>query len=68
MSTPNEIYANQHRATDTLANMSVPYTTKVARMNLAVAASLAYAPKPPVVMPEPRVFWPSRASKTYRLG
>jgi peptidase M28-like protein len=54
VSTPNEIYANQHRATDTLANMSVPYTTKVARLNLAVAASLAYAPKPPVVMQEPR--------------
>jgi peptidase M28-like protein len=54
VSTPNEIYANQHRATDTLANMSVPYTTKVARLNLAVAASLALAPKPPVVMPEPR--------------
>jgi hypothetical protein len=54
VSTPNEIYANQHRATDTLANMSVPYTTKVARLNLAVAASLALAPKPPVVMQEPR--------------
>jgi hypothetical protein len=54
VSTPNEIYANQHRATDTLANMSIPYTTKVARLNLAVAASLANAPKPPVVMPEPR--------------
>jgi hypothetical protein len=54
VSTPNEIYANQHRATDTLANMSVPYTTKVARLNLAVAANLANAPKPPVVMPEPR--------------
>jgi hypothetical protein len=54
VSTPNEIYANQHRATDTLANMSVPYTTKVARLNLTVAASLANAPKPPVVMPEPR--------------
>jgi hypothetical protein len=54
VSTPNEIYANQHRATDTLANMSVPYTTKVARLNLAVAASLALAPKPPIVMPEPR--------------
>jgi hypothetical protein len=54
VSTPNEIYANQHRATDLLANMSVPYTTKVARLNLAVAASLAYGPKPPVVMQEPR--------------
>ena len=30
ISTPNEIYANQHRATDLLANMSVPYTAKVA--------------------------------------
>ena len=54
VSTPNEIYANQHRATDTLANMSVPYTTRVARVNLSVAASLALAPKPPIVMPEPR--------------
>ena len=54
ISTPNEIYANQHHATDTLENMSVPYTTKVARINAAVAASLALAPKAPVVMREPR--------------
>ncbi len=54
LSTPNEIYANQHRATDTLANMSVPYTAKVAKVNLVAAASLALAPKPPIVMPEPR--------------
>ena len=54
ISTPNEIYANQHRATDMLANMSVPYTVKVAKVNLAAAASLALAPKPPIVMPEPR--------------
>lgn len=54
VSTPNEIYANQHRATDTLANMSVPYTVRVAKMNLTVAANLALAPKPPIVMPEPR--------------
>ena len=54
VSTPNEIYANQHRATDTLANMSVPYTARVAKMNLTVAANLALAPKPPIVMPEPR--------------
>ncbi|MDE3166465.1 MAG: M28 family peptidase [Acidobacteriota bacterium] len=54
VSTPNEIYANQHRATDTLANMSVPYTTRVAQVNLAVAASLALAPKPPEVMTVPR--------------
>jgi len=56
-STPNEIYANQHHATDLLENMSVPYTAKVARMNGVVAASLALSPKPPVVMripPPPR--------------
>jgi len=52
-STPNEIYANQHRATDTLENMSVPYTAKVARVNAAVAATLALAPKPPVIMRAP---------------
>jgi hypothetical protein len=34
--------------------MSVPYTAKVARMNAAVAASLALAPKAPVVMRQPR--------------
>ena len=54
VSTPNEIYANQHRATDTLANMSVPYTARVAKMNLTIAVNLAMAPKPPIVMPEPR--------------
>ena len=54
ISTPNEIYANQHHATDTLDNMSVPYTTKVAKMNAAVAASLALAPKPPIVIRAPQ--------------
>jgi hypothetical protein len=54
VSTPNEIYANQHRATDLLANMSVPYTAKVARVNAAVAASLALAPKPPIVLRAPQ--------------
>jgi hypothetical protein len=56
-STPNEIYANQHHATDLLENMSLPYTAKVARVNGVVAASLALSPKPPVVMripPPPR--------------
>ena len=50
ISTPNEIYANQHHDTDLLENMSVPYTAKVAKVNAAVAASLALAPKPPNVM------------------
>ena len=49
LTTPSENYANQHTATDTFANASVPYTTRVARMNGAVLASLALAPKPPVV-------------------
>jgi Peptidase family M28 len=49
-STPNEIYANQHHATDLLENMSIPFTAKVARVNAVVAASLALSPKPPVVM------------------
>jgi len=53
ISTPNEIYANQHHATDTLENMSVPYTTKVARFNAVVAASLALAPKAPLVLRAP---------------
>lgn len=45
----SENFANQHSGSDTLANTSVPYTTHVARMNAAVAASLALAPAPPVV-------------------
>ena len=49
LTTPSENYANQHTATDTFANASVPYTTRVARMNGAVLASLALAPKPPTV-------------------
>jgi len=49
LTTPSENYANQHTATDTFANASVPYTTRAAKMNAAVLASLALAPKPPVV-------------------
>ncbi len=52
ITTPNEIFANQHHATDTLANMSVPYTARVVRIIGAVAASLALAPKAPVVTRE----------------
>ena len=46
--TPNETYANQHTVTDTFANASAPYTTRVAQANAAVLASLAFAPKAPV--------------------
>jgi Peptidase family M28 len=66
-STPNEIYANQHHATDLLENMSVPYTAKVARVNGVVAASLALSPKPPIVMrnpPPPRAGAPEPAPGT----
>ena len=49
LTSASENFANQHSGTDTLANSSVPYITRVARMNAAVAASLALAPEPPVV-------------------
>jgi hypothetical protein len=49
LTTPSENYENQHTPTDTFANTSVPYTTRVVRMNAAVLASLALAPRPPVV-------------------
>jgi len=49
LTTSSENFENQHSATDTLANASVPYTTRVTRMNAAVLASLALAPPPPVV-------------------
>ena len=49
LTTASENYKNQHSTTDTLANTSVPYTTRVARMNAAVLAGLALAPAPPVL-------------------
>jgi Zn-dependent M28 family amino/carboxypeptidase len=49
ITTPSENYANQHTATDTFANTSVPYITRVAKINLAAMASLANAPKSPIV-------------------
>ena len=47
--TPAEHYQNQHSAGDTFENASAPYTARVTRVNAAVAASLALAPKPPVL-------------------
>ena len=44
-----ENYEQQHNAEDTFANVSVAYATQVARINAAVAASLASAPSAPVV-------------------
>jgi hypothetical protein len=52
VTTPNENFANQHSATDTFANTSVPYTTRVAKINAASLASLALAPKAPMVNEE----------------
>ncbi|HTC89590.1 MAG TPA: M28 family peptidase [Bryobacteraceae bacterium] len=49
LTTPSENFENQHSGTDTFANTSVPYTTRVTRMNAAVLASLALAPAPPVL-------------------
>src|SRR5580698_7265489 len=49
--TSSENYANQHTATDTFANASPAYATRVTKVNAAVLASLALAPKPPVVTP-----------------
>src|SRR5581483_6012347 len=51
---PFEDYAHQHSATDLPDYVSVPYTARVARINASVAASLALAPKPPVVTREAR--------------
>jgi hypothetical protein len=49
LTSASENYDNQHSVTDTFANTSVPYTTRVARMNAAVLASMALAPSPPVL-------------------
>jgi len=47
--TPNENYANQHTVTDTFENTSPSYATRVIKVNGAALASLALAPKAPVV-------------------
>jgi len=49
LTTASENFGNQHTGTDTFENTSVPYTTRVARMNAAVLSSLALAPAPPIV-------------------
>ena len=50
--TPAENYANQHTVTDTFANTSPGYAARVTRVNAAALASLALAPKAPVVTRE----------------
>ena len=49
VTTPNENFANQHTPTDTFANTSPTYTAKVVKMNAAVAAAMALAPRAPIV-------------------
>jgi hypothetical protein len=49
LTSASENYDNQHSTTDTFANTSVPYATRVTRMNAAVLAILALAPSPPVL-------------------
>lgn len=49
ITTPNEHFANQHSATDTFANTSPAYAAKVTRINAAAAASMALAPRSPIV-------------------
>ncbi len=46
-STPVENFANQHSITDTFANTSASYIARVTKVNGAVAASLALAPRSP---------------------
>ncbi len=47
LTSASENFENQHTVTDTFANTSVPYATRVARMNAAVLSTLALAPAPP---------------------
>jgi hypothetical protein len=48
LSSPQEDFSHEHTATDTLAYTSIPYIARVTRVNAAVAASLAWAPKAPM--------------------
>ena len=68
LSTPNEIYANQHHETDTLENMSVPYTARVAKINAAAMASLGLSPKAPAVMRMPGAGTRKRTRKRRGAG
>jgi len=47
ITTPQENLANEHSITDTFANTVPVYTARVAQVNAAAAASLAWAPKTP---------------------
>ena len=65
VSTPVENFENQHTATDTLANASPDFVTRVTRVNGAAAASLAFAPKSPLTFET--IDWTGRMLKTLLL-
>lgn len=48
LTSPNENFENQHSPTDTFANTSPGYAAKVTRINAAVAAAMALAPRSPI--------------------
>jgi hypothetical protein len=52
LTSPAEDFSHQHTATDTFEHTSVPYIARVTRINAAVAASLAWAPKTPAISEE----------------
>jgi len=52
--TANENFSHQHSIQDNFENVSVPYVTRVAKVDAAALASLALAPKAPVTMREGR--------------
>ena len=60
--TPNENYTNQHSPTDTFANTSPGYVTRVTKLNAAAAAAMVLAPRPPVTVPEPQTAPAGRAA------
>ncbi len=49
---PAEDFSHQHTATDTFEHTSAPYIARVTRINVAVAASLAWAPRAPAISEE----------------
>jgi hypothetical protein len=52
ISSPQEDFSHQHTATDTFEHTSPSYITRVTQVNGAVAASLAWSPRSPVVTEE----------------
>jgi acetylornithine deacetylase/succinyl-diaminopimelate desuccinylase-like protein len=53
ITTPYENYSHQHTGTDTFENTSPAYAALVIKMNASALATLAFAPKTPVVVPAP---------------